>query len=126
MAGRCLLNTWLGLETRGLNSLLSASAARSAKDKPSSGRKPPLCSRPISFSSRSLSRAEVKPHQAGEAYNLDARVVERAITCSWGTPQPMGPQHAQRMDGRGARGKNLIQVIAHCKVGRQDNTKNPH
>ena len=35
----------------------------------------------------------------------------------------MGPQHAQRFSGRGARGKNLIQVIAHCKVGRQGATR---
>src|SRR6218665_3919142 len=76
--------TRVGDKGRDLNNLRSASAAKSAKDKTSSGRKPPLRNRPISFSSRSLPRAEVKPHQAGEAYNIDARVVEWAIACCWG------------------------------------------
>jgi len=42
MPGRCLLSTWLGLETRVLNNLQSASAAKSARDTTSSGRKPPF------------------------------------------------------------------------------------
>src|SRR6218665_179803 len=46
----------------------------------------PLRTRPISLSSRSLSWAVVKPHQAGEAYSMDARVVNRATSNNCGDP----------------------------------------
>ena len=36
-----------------------------------------------SFSSLSLSRLEVNPHQAEEAHRIEARVVIRATTCNW-------------------------------------------
>src|SRR6218665_861197 len=47
-----------------------------------------LRSRPISLSSRSLSWAVVKPHQAEEAYSMDARVVDRATSNNCGDPSP--------------------------------------
>src|SRR6218665_3028555 len=81
----------------------------------------PLGSRPISLSSRSLSWAVVKPHQAGEAYSMDARVVDRATST-----QPVGPPHAEGVNGRSDRGEDLIQMAAHGKVGGDDYTKDPH
>src|SRR6218665_101596 len=85
----------------------------------------PLRSRPISLSSRSLSWAVVKPHQAEAAYSMDARVVDRATSNNWG-PQPVGPRHAEGVNGRSARGEDLVQMAAHCKVGGDGYTKDPH
>ena len=62
--------------------------AKSTNDRITAGRKPNPRNRPPSLSSRSLSRAVVKPRQAREAYNIEAMVVERATTCSWGLPSP--------------------------------------
>ena len=55
---------------------------------------------------------------------MDARVVDRATSNNWG-PQPVGPRHAEGVNGRSARGEDLVQMAAHCKVG-DGNTKDPH
>ena len=38
----------------------------------------------------------------------------------------MGPQHAEGVNGRSARGEDLVQMAAHGKVGGDGNTKGPH
>src|SRR6218665_1741643 len=68
-----------------LKSLSSASLASSAMGSASPGRNPPLRSRRTSLASLSLSCAVVKPHQAGDAYSMEARVVMRA-PCTWVEP----------------------------------------
>ena len=41
-------------------------------------------------------------------------------------PQPVGPQHAEGVNGRSARGEDLVQVAAHGKVGGDGYTKDPN
>src|SRR6218665_1481450 len=38
----------------------------------------------------------------------------------------MGPQHAEGVNGRSARGKDIVQMAAHGKVGGDGYTKDPH
>src|SRR6218665_3543216 len=71
-----------------LKSLSSASLAKSAMGWASPGKNPPLRSRRTSLSSLSLSCAVVKPHQAGDAYSMEARVVIRATSWTWVGPRP--------------------------------------
>jgi len=71
-----------------LKSLSSASLAMSAMGWASPWRNPPLRSRRTSLSSLSPSCVDVKPHQAGDAYSMEARVVMRATLCTWVGPRP--------------------------------------
>ena len=42
---------------------------------------------------------------------MDARVVDRATTNNCGGPQTVGPQHAEGVNGRSARGEDLVQMV---------------
>src|SRR6218665_2887553 len=51
-------------------------------------REEPSSAAPPDKSFQSLSCAVVKPHQAGDAYSMEARVVMRATSCTWVGPRP--------------------------------------